>query len=165
MLSESGLCPAADKICAVQKAPVPTTVSELKSFLGLINYYSRFLSNLSTLLAPLYHLLQKNAKWSWGPEQQEDFEAAKNHLTSTQVLAHYQNDLPLSPTCVLHPLVLGPYLLMSWQMVLPSPLLTLHELYHPLRKVFSSGQRESGHNNSCAQVQTILTGPHIFYYY
>ena len=86
VVSENDLWSATDKICAVLKGPVPANVSELKSFLGLINYYSCFLSNLSTLLAPLYCLLQKNAKWMWGPEQQEAFERTKNHL-------------PLSLTC------------------------------------------------------------------
>ena len=49
----------------------PQTSPSSSHFLGLINYYSCFLSNLSTLLAPLYCLLQMNSKWTWGPEQQE----------------------------------------------------------------------------------------------
>ena len=52
------------KVKAVQNAP--TLQDVLKSFIGLVNYYSKFLPDLSTGLAPLYRLLQKEMKWSWG---------------------------------------------------------------------------------------------------
>lgn len=54
------------KVKAVIDAPTPTSVTELKAYLGLLNYYNRFLPNLSTLLAPLHHLLRKDVVWSWG---------------------------------------------------------------------------------------------------
>ena len=59
-----GLQPTDEKIQSIQlqKAPVPKDITQLKQFLGSINYYSRFLSNLSNTLAPLYRLLQKKAK-------------------------------------------------------------------------------------------------------
>ena len=48
------------KIEAIRKAPVPTAVSQLKFYLRLLNYYSKFMPNLSTILQPLYVLLQQN---------------------------------------------------------------------------------------------------------
>ena len=59
IISADGLKPSQSKVKAVEEAPVPTNVSELKSFLGLVNYYSKFLHNLATSLAPLYQLLNK----------------------------------------------------------------------------------------------------------
>ena len=56
-IDASGLSPCAEKVQAVRDAPAPTNVSELKSFLGLLNYYSKFLPNLFTVLTPLYRLL------------------------------------------------------------------------------------------------------------
>ena len=47
-ISEAGLQPTAEKANAIRRAPTPTDVSQLKSFLGLINYYGKFLPNLST---------------------------------------------------------------------------------------------------------------------
>ena len=59
-ISAEGLHPTAEKVKAILEAPVPQNVQQLRAFLGFINYYSRFLSNLSSVLAPLYQLLQKN---------------------------------------------------------------------------------------------------------
>ena len=62
-ISAQGLQPLADKVKAILDAPAPRNVSQLKSFLGSLNYYSKFLPNLSSTLAPLYRLLHKNARW------------------------------------------------------------------------------------------------------
>jgi len=55
-LTLDGLKPTTSKVKAILDAPTPQSVSELKAFLGLVNYYSKFLSNLATTLAPLYRL-------------------------------------------------------------------------------------------------------------
>ena len=60
-VTRHGVQPTEDKVRAVSRAPTPTNVSQLRSFLGLMNYYSRFLPNLSSTLAPLYLLLQKSS--------------------------------------------------------------------------------------------------------
>ena len=62
IIDERGLHPTKDKIIAIQEAPQPKNVTELKSFLGLLNYYSKFLPSLSSTLAPLYTLLQKRKR-------------------------------------------------------------------------------------------------------
>ena len=59
-VNELGIHPTADEIKAIQEAPQPHNVTELKSFLGLLSYYSKFLPNMSTTMSPLYALLQKN---------------------------------------------------------------------------------------------------------
>ena len=56
-ISAQGLQPTDEKIQAINNAPAPTDVSQLKSFLGLINFYRKFLPNLSNTLAPLYRKL------------------------------------------------------------------------------------------------------------
>ena len=56
-ITAQGLQPTQEKIQAIQNAPPPQNVSQLKSFLGLLNYYCKFLPNLSSTLAPLYMLL------------------------------------------------------------------------------------------------------------
>ena len=62
VIDKEGLHPSAEKVRAIQEARKPQNVSELRSFFGIINYYNRFLPNLSTILAPLYSLLQKDVK-------------------------------------------------------------------------------------------------------
>ena len=59
-ISKEGLQPADDKVRAILEAPQPTNVSELKAFLGLVNYYRKFMQNLAAVLAPLYTLLKKH---------------------------------------------------------------------------------------------------------
>ena len=106
-LSREGLKPSSEKIKALKEAPTPKDVTQLKSFLGLVNYYSRFLPNLSTILAPLYALLHKVTAWHWGPEQQKAFEFVKNALTSDSVLSHYSIHKELLLSCDASPYGLG----------------------------------------------------------
>ena len=81
-ISKEGLQPTAEKIKAVKSSSAPTNLSQLKSFLGVVNYYGKFLPDLSTLLAPLYSLLQKEAKWNWSEKQQKAFEEVKTQCHS-----------------------------------------------------------------------------------
>ncbi len=69
---------------------------ELRSFLGLLNYYGKFIKNLSSILYPINQLLQANHKWEWTQECQEAFTEAKKQLTSSDVLTHYDPDLPIN---------------------------------------------------------------------
>ena len=85
----------APSIKAVKSSPAPTNVSQLRSFLGVVNYYGKFLPDLSTLLAPLYSLLQKDAGWNWSEKQQKAFEEVKTLLTSDRILVHYDPDKEL----------------------------------------------------------------------
>ena len=74
-------------------------VSELKAFLGLTNYYGKFLLNLSTILDLLYSLLHKDRKWNWKSGQEEAFKIAKDMIRSPTVLAHYDGMQKLVLTC------------------------------------------------------------------
>ena len=106
-ISREGLQPTEEKVKAITQAPPPSNVSELKAFLGLINYYGKFLKDLSTTLAPLYQLLQKQTQWKWKAEQEEAFEQAKNLLKSPQLLVHYDSQKELILTCDASPVGLG----------------------------------------------------------
>ena len=59
-INGEGLHPLPNKVDAVLEAPTPLNTQELKSFLGLLRYYSKFLPNLSSVLSPLYDLLHKD---------------------------------------------------------------------------------------------------------
>ncbi len=106
-VDETGLHPAPGKVLAIQNAPSPKNVTELKAYLGLLNYYNKFLSNLSTVLAPVHRLLRKDAKWNLGGEQEAAFAQSKKMIQSVQVLVHYdlQKDVILS--CDASPYGLG----------------------------------------------------------
>ena len=61
-ISEYGLIPVKDKVDAIVNAPEPSNTTELKSFLGMINFYRKYLRNLATVLDPLTGLLKKGSK-------------------------------------------------------------------------------------------------------
>lgn len=62
LIDGNGLHPTKEKVNVIQEAPQPRNVTELRSFLGIINYYGKFLPNLSTKSAPLYQLLKRGVK-------------------------------------------------------------------------------------------------------
>ncbi len=106
-ITSEGLHPAPDKIKAISEAPKPQNVSQLKSFLGLVSYYSKFLPSMATTLAPLYSLLQKNKRWQWGQEQQCAFETAKSRLQSDSLLVHFDTNKEVTLACDASPYGLG----------------------------------------------------------
>ena len=88
------------KVKALNNEPKPTNVPQLKSFLGLLNYYNKFLPSPSTTtLASLYKLLQAKVHQTCSTVQQKAFEAAKAALTSDHLLIHYDPNKPLLMAC------------------------------------------------------------------
>uniref|UniRef100_A0A8C1WPY5 Reverse transcriptase RNase H-like domain-containing protein n=1 Tax=Cyprinus carpio TaxID=7962 RepID=A0A8C1WPY5_CYPCA len=106
-ISAEGVQPVTEKVTAIQEAPTPQSVSELNAYLGLLNYYHKFLPSLSTLLAPLHALLRKESKWTWGSEQKEAFEKSKDLLQSSAILVHYDIQKPLILACDASPYGVG----------------------------------------------------------
>ena len=90
-----GVKPVQDKVDAIVKAPQPKNVSELKGFLGMVNFYGKFVPNLSSEVHPLYALMQHKVKWEWSRAQEEAFEFAKKAVASAQVLVHYDPAKPV----------------------------------------------------------------------
>ena len=89
-IDAEGLHPTVDKVDAICQAPTPQSCTELKAYLGLLNYYNNFIiPNLSTQLAPLYKLLQEAMPWYWGDKENKAFETSKQLLLSSQVLVHF----------------------------------------------------------------------------
>ena len=87
-IDAEGLHKTPDKIKAVEEAPRPSNTTQLRSFLGMVNYYHLFLSGLASTLAPLHQLLQAGAKWRWTRECEETFRKVKQMMASETVHAH-----------------------------------------------------------------------------
>ncbi|UYV74104.1 hypothetical protein LAZ67_11002126, partial [Cordylochernes scorpioides] len=98
-INEFGIYPLKDKLACIKNCPVPKNITELKSFLGFLSFYSKFLPNLSDLAYPLYNLLKKNVKWSWNAGTDRSFNSCKNALDETTCLSHYSLNLPLILSC------------------------------------------------------------------
>ena len=95
-VDEHGIHPLPAKVQAITKAPAPANVQQLRSFLGLVNYYGKFIPNLATRLHPLNALLSVGTKWKWSEECVKAFEDVKEQITSARVLTHYNPKLPIT---------------------------------------------------------------------
>ena len=62
-----------DKVQAITNAPAPKNVKEVESYLGCINYYSKYIPDITAIASPLYALLKKDTVWNWGPPQEKSF--------------------------------------------------------------------------------------------
>ena len=84
ILSKGGISPVKSKLDAIRLAPRPEDVSQLRSFLGMLNYYSKFIKDFSCKLHPLYQLLSNKTEWFWSKECESAFLWAKEVLSSEQ---------------------------------------------------------------------------------
>ncbi|GJR42478.1 putative nucleotidyltransferase, ribonuclease H [Tanacetum coccineum] len=85
-IKDGGLMMDGAKIKAIQDWEPPTKVTELRSFLGLVNYYHRFIMGYSAIASPLTDLLKKNKAWMWDEECQAAFESLNKAVMEVPVL-------------------------------------------------------------------------------
>uniref|UniRef100_A0A7I4YY53 RNA-directed DNA polymerase n=1 Tax=Haemonchus contortus TaxID=6289 RepID=A0A7I4YY53_HAECO len=89
IIDSTGRRPDPAKIEVIRKMPNPTDIGQVRSFLGMLNYYGHFISEMRQLRAPLDDLLRKNAPFKWSAECQDAFQRAKDVLASDLLLTHY----------------------------------------------------------------------------
>ena len=77
------------KVAAIRQAGPPQNVSKARSFLGLAQFVSKFVPNLSSIAEPIQRLTHKNAEFKWGKEQQVAFEKLKELITHVDALVYF----------------------------------------------------------------------------
>ncbi|CAC5412905.1 unnamed protein product [Mytilus coruscus] len=82
ILSEHGIGVSDSKVQAIKEARKPQTVTEVKSFMGLVNFTGRFIPNLAIVAEPLNRLKRKHQSFKWGPDQDDAFDKLKQCLAS-----------------------------------------------------------------------------------
>lgn len=102
-VDEKGTQPLPEKVEAIKSFPLPKTAKDLRQFLGMINFYRRFIPNAANFQAPLNDLLVGNVKGkaplTWTSEARQAFENSKNSLAQATLLAHPEVNAPLAITC------------------------------------------------------------------
>ena len=82
------------KVAAITFWPVPKSVHDIRVFLGLANFYRRFIDNFSKVAAPISALLRKNRTFQWTAEAQAAFESLRTSFTTAPILHHFDSSLP-----------------------------------------------------------------------
>ncbi|XP_046854150.1 uncharacterized protein K02A2.6-like [Xenia sp. Carnegie-2017] len=95
VVDRQGIHPPPRKVQAIREVPTPENPTELKSFLGLVNYYRKFIPNMAKLVNPLNCLLSQEVSWKWSEECQKSFETLKVLLETAPVLTHYDPKKPV----------------------------------------------------------------------
>lgn len=88
-ITENGVTKTQDRLKAIVAAKAPENVSEVRAFAGMMNYYGRFIKDLSTIMSPLYELLKKGSKFVWSQSCQAAFERAKQEVCKDVSLSHF----------------------------------------------------------------------------
>ena len=141
IIDAKGLQPSSSKVKAIKEAPEPTNITELKSFLGFLNYYNKFPPNMSTILATLHSLLCKDTKWKWSKAQDEAFKKTKHLLQSSSLLVHFNSVKPLLLSCA-SPYGLGAVLVQRMDDNSEKPIAFISRALSPAEKNILSWRRK-----------------------
>ena len=83
-----------NKVAAVRNWPTPTTLKEVRAFIGFSNFYRRFIQDFSSIARPLHDLTKKDMPWQWHEEQQKVFDTLKESFCRELILKVYDPELP-----------------------------------------------------------------------
>lgn len=98
-IDKTGVHPSNTKVKAIQNASPPTNIKELKSFLGLVNFYERFIPNLHGICSDLHTLTSNKQQWKWGSHEQKIFENIKQLVSNPRTLVPFDENRPLYLAC------------------------------------------------------------------
>jgi transposase InsO family protein len=94
-IDAEGVHPTDERLRAVRDMARPEDRKQLRSFLGAINYYAKFIPHLQSTCAPLHRLTRNDTPWQWTTEHDVIFTGLKERLTSSDTLVHYDDNKPL----------------------------------------------------------------------
>jgi hypothetical protein len=107
VVNAEGTRPSPSNVHAITEARAPKNSTELRAFLGMLNFYNADLPHLATTLEPMHKLLRKHVQWQWNAETQTSFQEAKNLLTNSSLLTHYDEQKELIVACDSSPYGVG----------------------------------------------------------
>jgi hypothetical protein len=98
-ISQEGVSVDPKKVQEVMDWKPPTIVRQIRSFLGLVGYYRRFILDFSRIAKPMSELLKKGVKYEWSQKCEEAFHTLRQHFTTAPVLAQPDNTKPFEVYC------------------------------------------------------------------
>ena len=137
-VSANGLRPLESKVSVIQNCPVPTSIKELQAFLGMVNFYHRFIPMAATHMATLYHVLTgKSTNFLWNADQQSAFNHTKQALAEAAILCYPQPGAPLVLTTDASDIAIGAVIETIVSNV-PQPLSFYSRTFHKAERNYST---------------------------
>ena len=99
VISAEGVLPDDSKVEVLLHWPIPNSVKEVQQFVGLAQYFRKFIMGFASMAAPLTALFRKNAAWAWSPVCQQAFEQIKQALVQPPVLKLPEDDVQFTVVC------------------------------------------------------------------
>ena len=93
-MTAAGVTPTTASVQAVAEAPQPESAKELRSFLGLTGWFSRFIDNYAEVVRPMADLLKKNTPFNWTTSVEQSFQRVKQLVSNSPMLKPFREDLP-----------------------------------------------------------------------
>lgn len=87
--------PAQENLVSIRNLQRPSDKSGVRSILGSINFYLKYIENSTQKLEPLHRLLRKGVKFEWSNECEDTFNMIKDYLCSKPILAIYDINKPV----------------------------------------------------------------------
>ena len=142
-INKDGLSTLENKVQGIVDAPTPSNVSQLRSFLGTVNYYGNFIPNLSTRPAHLNNLLKVKTKWNWTQDCNEAFLDIKKCLSTSPVHAHFDPNERLVIACDASPYGVTAVLSHRYASGSERPIAYASRTLSPAEKNYSQNDREA----------------------
>ena len=76
---------------AINDFPTPIKIKDIRSFIGMANYYRKYIKDFALLAKPLTNLIRKDVRWKWSEECEKSFIKIKGILSNPPILAHYRH--------------------------------------------------------------------------
>ena len=143
VIDKDGLHKDKDKFKAVENMPKPRNVSEVRSFIGMINYYARFIKNFSTILRPLNELLHKEKEFVWSKECDKSFQMAKKAFTSDTFVVHFDPKETLVLACDASPYGIGAVLSHRYADNTEKPIIFISHTLNKVQKKYAQIDKEA----------------------
>ena len=89
ILSKNGIHPTKHKVETIKQLPAPANAKEVRSFLGMTNYLSRFIHHYSRISTPLRELTKKETIWKWTQICEKAFKDLKDAITTSTVMSYF----------------------------------------------------------------------------
>ena len=143
LISQEGIAKG-PKVNDVIEMPTPTDVTSLKSFLGAVQFYAKFLpSNFATITTPLYQLLKKGVTWKWTEKEQGSFNRLKELLSADNVLTHFDPKIPIGIACDASNVGIGAVLFHRFADGSERPICNVSKILSTTQQKYSQIQKEA----------------------